>query len=144
MSVDASSDRESLAPPCVMVIFGASGDLTKRLLMPALYNLACDGLLPDQFAIVGVAMDDLTSEQFRERLSKDIRQFSTRKEFEAAPWDKFAANMEFISGKFDDPAVFRTLAATVKRLDTQLNAGGNVLFYYATPPSLFGLVSRML
>ena len=50
--------------PCVMVIFGASGDLTKRLLMPALYNLACDGLLPEEFAIVGMAMDELTSEAF--------------------------------------------------------------------------------
>ena len=69
--------------PCLMVIFGASGDLTKRLLMPALYNLACDGLLPDEFAIVGIAMDDLTTESFRERMTRDIRTFNTRKEFDA-------------------------------------------------------------
>ena len=57
------------AEPCILVIFGASGDLTKRLLMPALYNLACDGLLPEQFAIVGMAMDELTTESFRERMT---------------------------------------------------------------------------
>ena len=63
--------------PCIMVIFGASGDLTKRLLMPALYNLACDRLLPAQFAIVGTAMDTWTTEAFRERMSHDISEFST-------------------------------------------------------------------
>src|SRR5436309_14881074 len=65
---------------CVMVLFGASGDLAKRLLMPALYNLACDGLLPKRFALVGVAMDELTTDQFRANLSTNIRQFSTRKQ----------------------------------------------------------------
>src|SRR5262245_61315166 len=73
--------------PCIMVIFGASGDLTKRLLMPALYNLLLDGLLPKQFAIVGVAMDEMTTEAFRERMSKDIREFNTRKDFDAKAWD---------------------------------------------------------
>src|ERR1700685_4059014 len=79
----ASALRSAQAPaePCVLVIFGASGDLTKRLLMPAFYNLVCDGLLPEQFAIVGIAMDEFTTESFRERMSNDIKQFSTRKEF---------------------------------------------------------------
>ena len=66
------------ADPCIMVIFGASGDLTKRLLMPALYNLACDGLLPEQFAIVGMAMDELTTDQFRDRMTTATSRSSTR------------------------------------------------------------------
>ena len=66
-----------MGEPCLMVLFGASGDLTKRLLIPALYNLACDGLLPKRFALCGVAMDPLTTEQFRETMAGDIRRFST-------------------------------------------------------------------
>ena len=76
------SRKQAPAVPCVLVIFGASGDLTKRLLMPAIYNLACDGLLPEQFAIVGLAMDEFTTESFRDKMSNDIKQFSTRKEFD--------------------------------------------------------------
>src|SRR5436189_1605223 len=74
--------------PCIMLVFGASGDLTKRLLVPALYNLACDGLLSDNFALVGTALDDLTTDSFRERMSADIKRFHTRKEFDPAVWDQ--------------------------------------------------------
>src|SRR3954469_10948912 len=77
--------------PCVMLIFGASGDLTKRLLVPALYNLACDGLLNDNFCVLGTAMEAITSEQFRERMSQEIKKFHTRKEFDPAAWDKLVA-----------------------------------------------------
>ena len=69
----ALGSRQAPANPCILVIFGASGDLTKRLLMPAFYNLACDGLLPDQFAIVGIAATEMTTEGFRDRMSTDIR-----------------------------------------------------------------------
>src|ERR1700758_118848 len=85
-----SAPAQTEAPPsdpCVLVIFGASGDLTKRLLMPAFYNLACDGLLPEQFTIVGIAMDSFTTESFREKMSTDIKSFSTRKEFDTQKWD---------------------------------------------------------
>src|ERR1019366_9694067 len=82
-----SAPSQAPAEPCIFVIFGASGDLTKRLLMPALYNMACDGLLPTQFAIIGMAMDELTTNSFRERLSRDVRAFNTRKDFEPAAWE---------------------------------------------------------
>src|ERR1700676_4480960 len=74
------------AAPCIVVIFGASGDLTKRLLMPAFYNLTCDGLLPKQFAIVGTALDPLSTEQFRARLTGDIKKFNTRPTFDESRW----------------------------------------------------------
>src|ERR1044071_4720555 len=91
--VSHSAEEQATAPtsqPCVMLIFGASGDLTKRLLVPAIYNLACDGLLSENFSVLGVATRPLTSEAFRERLSGDdgIRQFHTRKEFDSNVWEK--------------------------------------------------------
>jgi glucose-6-phosphate 1-dehydrogenase len=127
-----------------MPIFGASGDLTKRLLMPAFYNLACDGLLPEQFAIVGIAMDEFTTESFREKMSQDIKQFSTRKEFDQKTWDWLCSRLYYMPGKFDDNAAFARLAELVSKLDKQYQALGNVLFYMATPPSVFGLISDNL
>jgi glucose-6-phosphate 1-dehydrogenase len=132
------------ADPCVLVIFGASGDLTKRLLMPAFYNLVCDGLLPEQFSIVGIAMDPLTTESFRERMSTDIKSFSTRKEFDAQKWDWLCSRLYYMQGRFDDTAAFANLSGMVAKLDKQYEASGNVLFYMATPPSVFGLISDNL
>jgi hypothetical protein len=80
--------------PCIMLIFGATGDLTKRLLVPALYNLACDGLLPDNFAVLGTGRTQLTTETFREHMSsaeQGIRKFHTRKTFDEAIWDKLVS-----------------------------------------------------
>ncbi len=133
-----------IADPCILVIFGASGDLTKRLLMPALFNLACDGLLPDRFAIVGMAMDDLTIEQFRERMTESIEKFNTRNEFDSAAWTRFRERLHYTSGRFDDAAAFQQLAKAVEKLDLEFRTGGNVLFYMATPPTVFGLVSNQL
>jgi glucose-6-phosphate 1-dehydrogenase len=138
---------QSLEPrgdSCVMVIFGASGDLTKRLLMPAIYNLACDELLPDRFAIVGTALDPWTTEEFRDRMSRDIRQFGTRAEFDAAVWDGFVRRLHYTPGRFDDPEAFGRLAGLVRQLDQEQGAGGNTLFYMATPPAVFGMISENL
>ena len=127
-----------------MVMFGASGDLTRRLLMPALYNLACDGLLPKRFAIVGVAMDELTSEQFREKMSLDIRQFSTRKQFDDEVWSDFVRHLSYSPGTFEDAKTYERIAALVTRLDGEWQTEGNVLYYLAVPPPLFGLISAQL
>src|SRR3954451_20051066 len=97
---------QPLGDPCILVIFGASGDLTKRLLMPALYNLACNGLLPPQFAIAGYALDELTTDGFRERLARDIRTFHTSKEFDPAAWDDLSARLHYTPGRFDDEAAY--------------------------------------
>jgi len=126
-----------------MLIFGASGDLTKRLLVPALYNLACDGLLSDNFAVLGTAMSPLTTETFREHMSSDdqgIRKFHTRKTFDEAVWDKLVSRFHYVAGSFDDIEDFRLLRQQVAQLDTQYQAGGNILFYFATSPSFFGLL----
>jgi glucose-6-phosphate 1-dehydrogenase len=126
--------------PCVMLIFGASGDLTKRLLVPALYNLACDGLLSPNFALLGTAMDALTTESFRERMSTDIKKFHTRKEFDQKIWDGLVSRFHYIPGGFSDMAVFEALKNKVKELDGQYACRDNVLFYFATAPRFFGLI----
>ena len=132
------------APPCLLVIFGASGDLTKRLLMPALFNLACDELLPEKFAIIGIAMDEMNTDQFRAKMARDVRQFTTRKTFDDAVWDKFVGRIHYTTGKFDDDAAYAKLGEMVAGLDAEYQIEGNVIFYMAVPPSVFGMISDHL
>ena len=133
---------ETSAPsePAVMLIFGASGDLTKRLLVPALYNLACDGLLTEKFALLGTAMDPLTTDSFRERMSTDIKKFHTRPEFDQKVWDKLVDRFHYVPGGFSDASLFQTLKADVAKLDAKYDCEGNVLFYFATAPRFFGML----
>src|SRR5436309_8536612 len=88
------AEPQTDSPPserCVMLIFGASGDLTKRLLVPAIYNLACDGLLADSFAVIGTAIDAWNTESFREHMTAEIQKFHTRQVFDQAVWDKLVS-----------------------------------------------------
>jgi glucose-6-phosphate 1-dehydrogenase len=139
-----SDGSNPTSQPCVMLIFGASGDLTKRLLVPALYNLACDGLLSEQFALLGAAMDPLTTESFRQRMNEDIKRFHTRQSFDQAVWDKLVARFHYMQAGFDDAGAFSKLKAEVAKLDREQNIGGNVLLYFATAPRFFGLLCEQL
>lgn len=133
--------------PCVMVIFGASGDLAKRLLVPALYNLACDGLLPDNFAVLGTATRPLSNEVFRAQLSGEeqgIKKFHTRKNFDQATWDKLVSRFHYVSGNFDDLDAFKKLKELVAQLDAKYQTGGNILFYLATAPRFFATICANL
>jgi len=130
--------------PCAIVIFGASGDLTKRLLVPALYNLACDGLLPRNFALVGTALSDMDHESFRDQMSKDIRQFTTRDAFDERVWDDLVRCLYYVPGNFEDPATYRRLAQLLDEVDAKHQTRGNHLFYLAVPPVVFSLISRQL
>jgi glucose-6-phosphate 1-dehydrogenase len=132
------------ADPCLLVIFGASGDLTRRLLMPALYNMACDGLLPRRLAVAGMALDDLSTDEFRARMTTAIKSFHTSTQFDPRVWDDLAGRLHYTPGDFSDPAAFTRLAALLADLDAQYGAGGNVLFYLAVPPAVFGLISANL
>lgn len=136
---------EPTGDPCVLVIFGASGDLTKRLLMPALYNLACEGLLPEQFALVGADIVEMTTDQFRAKMSDEkdgIRKYNTRKKFDASIWDKLVAKFEYVQAK--DLAGYARLKDVVKKLQADHKTGDNVLFYFAVSPKIFGLISDNL
>src|SRR5271157_3772304 len=137
----AAEEAESpTSEPCIMMLFGASGDLTKRLLVPALYNLECDGILRDNFALLGTDLDQITTEQFRAKMSADIRKFHTRNEFDQARWDKLVCRFNYIPSTFSDMDAFRRLKDQVARLDAQHQTNGNILFYFAVAPRFFGLL----
>ena len=121
------------AGPCVMVLFGASGDLTKRKLVPALYNLVKAKLLPKTFAVVGVAFDDLTREQFRDQVTSFLQ--PEDRGTEDFQW--FTERLYYQRGEFGDPATYTTLAAQLAGVDREHGTQGNYLFYLATAPKFF-------
>ena len=131
------------APPCAFVIFGAAGDLTKRKLLPALYNLKAAGLLPHQLAIVGVTRKEKSHEQFREEQTKDIHEFATQKVDEAL-WSELRASLFYQSGEFTDPATYTRLKTLLEEVGHSQHTMGNVLFYLATPPEFFGEIVKRL
>ena len=133
--------------PCIMLIFGASGDLTKRLLVPALYNLACDGLLSKNFAVLGTAMSQLSTEDFRTALSSKtdgIRKFHTRNTFDEAVWEDLIDRFHYQPGSFSNVEDFKVLRQKVIELDAQYGAESNILIYFATAPSFFGMICENL
>jgi glucose-6-phosphate 1-dehydrogenase len=130
-------------PPCVMVIFGAAGDLTKRKLIPALYNLAKEALLPKQFAIVGVARRELTHEAFREQTSRDIREFATTA-VEPELWNWFVQRLYYLPGNVQDADTYRRLRELLRQVDKNHGTQGNYLYYLATSPNFFSVIVDQL
>jgi glucose-6-phosphate 1-dehydrogenase len=120
--------------PCVLVIFGASGDLTHKKLMPALYALAFRQLLPPRFAVVGVARTEEDDDSFRENMKQAVQQYA-RDEFRQDVWDGLAASMHYVATDFADDGGESKLFDELDRLDAELELGGNRLFYLAVPPS---------
>src|SRR6185503_18573335 len=109
------------APPCIIVIFGASGDLTKRKLIPALYNLKHSKCLSDNFAVVGLARAEMNDDEFRRRLREDMNQFATD-EINDDEWHWLAQRLYYLSGDFDDDATYARMKARVAELDQQHQA----------------------
>jgi len=134
----------AVAAPGVLVILGASGDLTKRLLMPALYNLACDGLLPDDFAVIGMARSELSSEEFRAQQRQDMARFNTRRTFDQATWDWLECRLHYVAGEFGDPEAYERLDRLVTAVAGGTAAAGNTLFYLAISPEFFQSVNDAL
>jgi glucose-6-phosphate 1-dehydrogenase len=131
------------ADPCSLVVFGASGDLTHRLLVPALYNLAASGLLPDHFALVGVARSEMTADAFRGELRKSLREFSIRSVDETIVRRLIEA-ATFVQGDPDDPESFKRLGKALDHIDATRGTLGNRLYYLATPPSAFRPIACQL
>jgi glucose-6-phosphate 1-dehydrogenase len=129
--------------PCSFVIFGATGDLTHRLVVPALYNLATSDLLPEKFCLVGVARKGMTTESLRESLMKGLRQFATRPVDDATAKRLFGC-LTCIEADPKNPASFDAMNKQLGELEASRNTGGNRLFYLATPPNAFLPISREL
>jgi glucose-6-phosphate 1-dehydrogenase len=131
------------APPCALVIFGASGDLTKRLLVPALYNLRRARLLSEAFAVIGVAHGAKDDETFRGELGAGLGEFENHKVMQG-DWTWLAQRISYHTGEFDDPAVYEELKQLLAKADETRGTAGNYLFYLATPPQAFAVIVRQL
>jgi glucose-6-phosphate 1-dehydrogenase len=130
--------REGLRLPrtpesCAVVVFGATGDLTARKLVPALYNLARERALPGGFSVVGFARRDWTDESFRAQMKEAVAKYS-REPINEALWDSFAHGLHYVQGSFDDLSAYVTLGDRLAKQDASHGAAGNRLFYLATPP----------
>ena len=131
------------ADPCVMVIFGAAGDLTRRKLIPALYNLAKLQLLSREFAVVGLARSAMSTDDFRKKASEDIKQFASEP-VDPDLWEWFVRRLYYVSGAFDDKQVYPQLKDTLQKVDKDHSTHGNYFFYLATAPDYFGPIVEHL
>ncbi len=141
--MDSADTKQHDNPPCIMVIFGAAGDLTKRKLVPALYNLKKSNLLSDSFAVIGVARAELDDEEFRRRLRDDMNEFATEP-IESQTWDWLAERLYYVSGDFEDEKTFARLKEALGKIDNERHANGNYFFYLATAPKYFAPVVQQL
>ena len=131
------------SPPCIMVIFGAAGDLTKRKLIPALYNLKHGDLLSDNFAVIGVARAEMNDKEFRRRLRDDMREFATD-DLDRKVWKWLEERLYYFSGDFNDNETFSKLTNLLEKIDKERNGHGNYFFYLATAPDYFAPVVNQL
>jgi glucose-6-phosphate 1-dehydrogenase len=132
-----------VADPCVMVIFGYSGDLTRRKLIPALYNLASQQALSREFAVIGVGRTPMSNEDARKKLTEDFKQFATGA-IDKDLWEWFVQRVSYVNGDFDDPATYDKLKDALATVDKEFNSHGNYFFYLATAPNYFGdIVERL-
>jgi glucose-6-phosphate 1-dehydrogenase len=150
MKNDATAPQAKPAGPCAMVIFGAAGDLTKRLVIPALYNLTKGKLLPEKFALIGVDHNDRTTDDWRKDLSDMMQSFLSGggefqpKSIDADAWKTLLAQMTFFKGDFDDAATFTKLGQLLDKTEHDQGTGGNVLFYLAVADRFFGPVAEQI
>ncbi|HEY3835553.1 MAG TPA: glucose-6-phosphate dehydrogenase [Bryobacteraceae bacterium] len=131
------------ADPCIMVIFGASGDLTGRKLIPAIYNLANAGLLPKNFGIVGVAIDGVSEEDFRKKARQDMQEHALAP-VDCGMCDSLVERLSYISGDFKDPEMYRKIAVKLAEMDAALGTPGNYFFYLAVSPMFFAEIVKQL
>ncbi|MGC5222954.1 glucose-6-phosphate dehydrogenase [Micromonospora sp. DT81.3] len=141
---DADDRRLSrIAGPSALVIFGVTGDLSRKKLMPAVYDLANRGLLPPGFALVGFARRDWEDQDFAKVVYDAVRE-NARTEFREETWEQLLQGIRFVSGEFDNPESFKRLRDTVERLDVERGTMGNHAFYLSIPPKDFPQVARQL
>ena len=127
--------------PCALVIFGASGDLTRRKLFPALYSLALRRLLPERFGVIGVARTQESDDQFRERMKEAVQEFG-RDEFREDSWEWLAEGMRYVSTDFAEERGEDLIAEALNELDEKRGTAGNRVYYFAVPPDAIATLVR--
>ena len=139
------------ADPCAMVLFGAGGDLTRRLVVPALYNLALSKILPEKFALIGVDLGDGTVEQWRDNLCAMLKTFvgNTSAEFDIAnideaAWKRLADRMIYIQGDLTKPEIYGKIGEALAEAEKAHGTAGNAIFYLAVADHFFGTVVDQL
>lgn len=125
------------ADPCVVIIFGASGDLTKRKLIPALYRLTQERLLPAEFAILGFSRSPMSHEDFRAKMKDAIVTYTEAKRVDEAVWQSFAQGLYYISGDINDPDCYQRMSELLEQIDRERGTAGNRVFYLSVAPSLY-------
>src|SRR6267143_6896907 len=143
MPMTSDQPTQKKPDPCSFVIFGVSGDLTHRLVIPSLYNLAATDLLPDRFCVVGIARKGMSNDALRDSMMKGLRQFATRPVDDAIA-KRLLECVTCVEADPKDPASFDAMRAQLDELECARNTGGNRLFYLATPPGAFAPISREL
>jgi glucose-6-phosphate 1-dehydrogenase len=130
--------------PTAIIIFGASGDLASRKLIPALYTLDVEKRLPEQFAIIGVARSDYTDDSFREHLRQGVEDHARLEKMDGAAWEHFAGHICYCQGSYDDSETYQRLGQLLVEMDATHCTGGSHLIYLATPPQLYPVIVRQL
>src|SRR5205823_5485776 len=142
----STQSHKSPPPPCAIVIFGANGDLTRRLIIPALYNLARTHLLPRSLSLIGVDHNKKTSEEWQSALKDFLGQTLAKnnEEIDEALWQQVARCMTFLSGDFEKKETYQNLKELLAELDEKQSLDGNVLFYLAVADRFFGTIAGKL
>ncbi|MCI0490461.1 MAG: glucose-6-phosphate dehydrogenase [Blastocatellia bacterium] len=128
---------ERTADPCTVIIFGASGDLTKRKLVPALYRLTQEGLLPAEFAILGFARSKMSHDEFRARMKDAIATYSEAKSVDETVWESFAKGIYYLAGDINNPESYKEMSALLDQIDGERGTAGNRVFYLSTSPTFY-------
>ncbi len=142
ISQGPAADRPT--DPCGLVIFGASGDLTRRKLIPAVYHLLQKGLLPDSWYLIGLARTEMSDERFRESVRSALEAFGRAGTIGGPVWEQFSRRIHYLAGNYRDPEYYRSIGERLEQLNRQHGVEGNRIFYLATPPNLYGEIVQNL
>ncbi|MEJ2396470.1 MAG: glucose-6-phosphate dehydrogenase, partial [Candidatus Thiodiazotropha sp.] len=130
--------------PCVLIIFGAAGDLTRRKLLPALYNLIREKALDERFAVIGYSRAQQSDEAFHQLLHKAVAKYSRTQPLDERVWESFSQHIAYVEGNFEDPEGYIALRERLEALEEDIGSEGNRLFYFATPPSAAPIILHRL
>lgn len=136
--------RTSRGSPTVIVIFGASGDLTQRKLIPALHSLRCEGLLPEQCCVLGVARTPMSDDEFRDHLFQGVQEYSRMTPMVCQLWQQFSRCHYYLAGDYGDPGTYKQLRERLAQFDIEFGSPAGHLFYLATPPALYSLIIEQI